>query len=178
MTIPIENAPRYERGQKPPPPDADEAREIARRAGLEASLRMDTARGTRVIRVPRGCLLSALLLGGLAAACGGAIAWGILGGGFDVVRDQALAKIVADLQATAVAQGSIEQNRGALTQFDELRMRRRVDWLAFSVLMNRWTDVKVDHVITEAELERVMLVVRDIDSRSGGIDPADYPEGR
>ena len=178
MTIPVENMPRYERGMRPPPPDADEAREIAHRAGVEAAMRTETERGVRLIRVPRGCLLSALLLGGLAVACGGAIAWGVLGGGFDIARDQALAKIIADLRNTAEAQGSLEENRGELAQLDELRLQRRVGWLAFSVLMNRWTDVKTDHVITEAELEHVMLVVRDIDARSGDIDPAQYPEGR
>lgn len=178
MTIPVENAPQYELGQRPPPPDAEEAREIAKRAGLEAELRAETQRGVRVIRVPRGCVFSALLLGGFAVVCGGALAVGVLGGGFDAARDQTLAKILGDLRNTAEAQGSFEQNRGELQQLDELRMQGRVDWLAFSVLMNRWTYVKTDHQITEDELAHVMTVVRDIDSRAGTIDPADYPDGR
>ena len=178
MTIPVPNAPRYEPGQKPPPPDEEEAREIARRAAAEATLRMEGGPGMRVVRVPRGCLASALLLGGLATCCGAAIAWGVLGGGFDVVRDQTLAKIQMDLRNTATDQGSIEQNRGALDQLEELRASRRVEWLAFSVLVNRWTDVKADRVITPEELERVMVLVRDVDARGGSIDPVDYPEGR
>jgi hypothetical protein len=178
VTIPVPNAPRYERGQKPPPPDDEEAREIARRAAAEATLRLEGGAPVRVVRVPRGCFASALLLGGLATCCGAALAWGVLGGGFDVVRDQTLAKIQMDLRNTATEQGSIDSNRGALDQLEELRVARRVDWLAFSVLMNRWTDVKADRVITPDELERVMLVVRDVDARGGSIDPADYPDGR
>lgn len=141
-------------------------------------MRLDGRPPMRVIRVPRGCFASALLLGGLATCCGAALAWGLLGGGFDVVRDQTLAKIQMDLRNTATDQGSLETNRGALDQLEELRVARRVDWLAFSVLMNRWTDAKADHVITPDELERLMLLVRDLDSRGGSIDPADYPDGR
>ncbi len=178
MTIPVPNAPRYERGQKPPPPDEEKAREIARRAAAEATLRLEGRQGVRVLRVPRGCFASALLLGGLATCCGAAVAWGLLGGGFDAVRDQTLAKIQMDLRNTATDQGSIDTHRGALDQLEELRLARRVDWLAFSVLMNRWTDVKADRVITAEELERVMLLVRDLDARGGSIDPADYPDGR
>jgi hypothetical protein len=131
VTIPVPNAPRYERGQKPPPPDEEEAREIARRAAAEATMRLDGRPPMRVIRVPRGCFASALLLGGLATCCGAALAWGLLGGGFDVVRDQTLAKIQMDLRNTATDQGSLETNRGALDQLEELRVARRVDWLAF-----------------------------------------------
>ncbi|MBX7193045.1 MAG: hypothetical protein K1X94_13345 [Sandaracinaceae bacterium] len=178
MTIPVPNAPRYQVGQKPPPPDDEEARELARRAAAEASLRLETQRGVRVIRMPRGCLASALLLGALGTCCGGAIAWGLLGGGFDAVRDQMLVKIGQDLRSTSESQGQLETNRGALDQLEELRVQRRVDWLAFSVLSNRWTDAKTDRVITAEELERLMVLVRDIDSRSGSIDPEDYPEGR
>ena len=178
MTIPVPNAPRYEVGQKPPPPDDEEAREIARRAAAEAALRMETRQGPRVVRLPRGCLGSAFLLGPLAACCGGAMAFGLLGGSFDVVRDQVLVKIVADLRTTAEQQGSLEANQGALTQLDELRAQQHIGWMAFSVLTNRWTDAKADQQITAEELERLMVLVRDIDARGGTIDAADYPEGR
>jgi hypothetical protein len=82
------------------------------------------------------------------------------------------------LQDTATAQGSLETHRGALAQLEELRAARRIDWLAFSVLMNRWTDAKEDRSISPEELERLMLLVRDIDARGGSIDLENYPEGR
>jgi hypothetical protein len=178
VTIPVPNAPRYQPGQRPPPPDDEEAREIARRAAAEAAIRVEGQRGARVLRVPRGCFASALLLGGLATCCGGAVAWALLGGSVDLVRDQTLVKIHHDLQDTATAQGSLETHRGALAQLEELRAARRIDWLAFSVLMNRWTDAKEDRSISPEELERLMLLVRDIDARGGSIDLEDYPEGR
>lgn len=179
MTIPVENAPRYEIGARPPPPDEEEARELARRAALETSARLEQPRGgVRVVRAGRGCFASALLLGVLASCCGAAIAWGVLGGGFDAAMQQTGAKIAADLRLIATEQGSIETHRGALDQLDEIRGQNQLGWIALSILWNRWTDAKADRVVTEAELGRLMELVHDIDAGNGTVDPERYPDGR
>jgi len=179
VTIPVQNPPRYEIGAKPPRPDEEEAREIARRAALEAAARLEGQRGAvRVIRPRRGCLASALLLGALGTCCGAAIAWGVIGGGFDAAMQQMGAKIAADLRLVAEQQGSIDTHRGALDQLEEIRRRDRLSWMALSILFNRWTDAHADDVVSEDELSRLMELVHDIDAGDGSIDPQRYPDGR
>lgn len=178
MTIPVENAPTYEVGQKPPPPDREEAAAIAERAAAEARLHVETPDRTRVVRVPGGCLASALLLTTLSVCFGASIAWGVIGGSLDSARAQLMTKIVGDLRDTAALHGESETHRGALAQLEELAQGGRIEWLAFSVLVNRWTDAKADYVITDAELTRLMSLVHDIDARGGGVDVRDYPDGR
>jgi len=145
----------------------------------EAAARLEGDRGTvRVVRPRRGCMASALLLGALGTCCGAAIAWGVIGGGFDAAMQQMGSKISADLRLAAEQQGSIESHRGALEQLDEIRGRDELSWIALSILYNRWTDAHADDVVTEAELTRLMELVHDIDAGNGSVDPERYPDGR
>jgi hypothetical protein len=180
VTIPVPNPPRYEPGAPPPKPSEEEARAIAERTAAELQLEVEAQRARALPRRKggRGCLASMVMLGLLAACCGGFVAWGLLGGGFDEALRQTGEKIAADLRTTAEEQGRLEGERPAIDGFEQLVRDRRVTWIAFSILFNRWQDARADRRIDPAELDRLMLLVRDIGAHGGDVDPAVYPEGR
>lgn len=179
MTIPVERPPRYEVGARPAPANDEEARLAAQAAASRALSELEARRTSAgAVWLGRGCLASVMLLGVLATCCGGAVLWGVAGGGFDAAMSQALGKVVADLRAVATEQGSIDRHRGALDQLEEIRSANRLSWIAAAVLWNRWFDARADEHIDEAELAHLMELVRDIDAGNGRIDPSRYPGGR
>lgn len=180
MTIPVPNPPRYEPGAPPPRPSEDEAHAIAERTAAELRLQLEEQQARALPRRTggRGCLASVVVLGLLSSCCGGLLAWGLLGGGFDAALQQTGEKIAADLRATAEEQGRLEAEREAIADFEQLVRNRRVTWIAFSILFNRWQDAHADRRIEPEELTRLMQLVRDIDAHGGDVDPGVYPEGR
>ncbi len=174
MTIPVDNRPRYEVGARPAASDTPRA-DQASPAPIDAS---GPEPRIRVARLGPGCVASAILLFVLTSCCVGSILFSVMSGGLDETRARLTSDIIADLRHTADTSGAAERHRGALDQLEELSHAKRIGWLAFSVLVNRWSEARADDAITPSELEHLMSLVRDIDARGGEIDPEDYPNGR
>lgn len=170
VAIPVEN---------PPPPYAPAARRPPTGAPaepLEELLRVPPA-GARVYRAQigwRGCLVAIALTLGLLFAVGGF--------GTCAMSDEILvtlpARVSGELRTTARAQGRETAFDEDLRRFEAIVAGRRLTLVAAVVLLNRYSDVKADSQITEAELDRMMEVVRDVALGNGEINPERYPDGR
>ncbi len=179
MTIPVSNRPAYQPGAGPTPPSEEERRQLAELARAHADVRADGMRATTLQRSGRvGCVLSVGVLGLLGASCGAFIALAIWGGGFTQAMLQMGDKVTADLRRVSTETNTLETNGPALETFDALRRRDAVTFTAFTIFYQRWANARQDDVLSPEELTEMMVVVRDINARGGGIDPAAYPEMR
>ena len=66
----------------------------------------------------------------------------------------------------------------ALVRFQELADGDEINILAFSVLQNRYNDVRLDGQITHDEVDHIMELIADINSGNGTIDVNRYPQAR
>lgn len=81
----------------------------------------------------------------------------------------------------AVREAAREQGREStvdvdLTHFDDLLSRHEVSLVATAALVRRNEIAKRDGVLDEADVDRLMEVVRDAATHEGIVDPARYPE--
>ncbi len=178
MTIPVPNRPAYQPGAGPPPPDSEEQKLLIELARATAEVRSDEARAGMRRNGRVGCVMSAGMLGLLAAGCGALMALVMCSGGFTQAMLQMGDKVTADLRYASEQHHVTESNAPALEAFDALRRRDAMTFTAFTVFYQRWADARVDNTLSAEELEQMMVVVRDINAHHGDIDPAVYPELR
>ena len=123
----------------------------------------------------KGCAIAAALVF-ILGCCGFVAGTFACGGVMNVGQETALGTISGSLRAAAGAHPRAAEYTAELNRFDV--MRPSVAFITFGILNNRYTEALADGSISNEELDRLMLLVADIDNSGGSVDLARYPGGR
>lgn len=123
----------------------------------------------------KGCAI-AFGVTALLGCCGAGIASLACGGLVNAGQGIQLEQFSSALHVAAANHPRATEYEAELQRFDAVRPS--IGFLTFSVLSNRVTDAQQDGRIDEAELDRIMLLVVDIDEHGGNVDINQYPGAR
>jgi hypothetical protein len=114
-------------------------------------------------------LVSCLICAGIGIGCNAC--WSM--GKKEVARQMTVA-----IRGAMTGHSRQAEYEPALQRFEALADADDVNILAFSVLQNRFTDVRADGQITHDEVDHIMALITDINAGNGTIDVNRYPNAR
>jgi hypothetical protein len=123
----------------------------------------------------KGCAIVGVVVA-LLGCCGFGVFMLACGGLMSVGQEQQLQILSASLHAETPGHPRAAEYEAELERFDAIRPN--IGFMTFSVLNDRFDRARRDGTIDDAELDRLMEIVVDVDTHGGNVDISAYTQER